>query len=109
MAELGPPKLGLVTISWGPGQSRHAGDPGDPRAAVGHEEQRRAARSDRLAAGTLACARCDAPIAIGSGRLSLADHLTCPFCRHHAAVRDFLSLASPTRPVRVVVRVGYRS
>jgi hypothetical protein len=99
----------LVTFTRGLGQSRHAGTTGRRRAAVGHEEQRRSTRSDRLAAGTLACARCDAPVAIGAGRLSLAEQLTCPFCRHHAAVRDFLSLASPTRPVRVVVRVGYRA
>ena len=31
--------------------------------------------------------------------------LGCPYCDHTAAVRDFLSLASPTRPARVAVRV----
>jgi hypothetical protein len=31
--------------------------------------------------------------------------LACPFCDHAAAVRDFLSLAEPTRPAHVVVRV----
>ncbi|MGI8863305.1 MAG: hypothetical protein ACR2JH_02725 [Solirubrobacteraceae bacterium] len=97
-----------MTLTRALGQSARRGLPDGTRVAVGHEEQRRATRSDRLAAGTLACARCDAPVAIGSGRRSLADYLTCPFCRHHAAVRDFLSLASPTRPVRVVVRAGYR-
>jgi hypothetical protein len=68
---------------------------------------RRAAVSDRLADATLACARCDAPVAIGPGRLTMTDTLTCPFCGHHAAVRDFVSLALPTRATRVVVRVGF--
>ena len=66
----------------------------------------RAARSDRLADATLACARCDAPVAIGPGRLELGDTLTCPFCGHLAAVRDFVSLARPARATRIVVRVG---
>lgn len=69
-------------------------------------EERRATRSSRLAAGTLACSRCDAPVAIGTS-LSLAAQLTCPFCHHRGPVRDFLSLASPTRPARVVVRVRH--
>src|SRR5262249_40219155 len=67
---------------------------------------RRPARSSRLATGTLACGRCDAPVAIGSDPLSLTDQLTCPFCHSRGPVRDFLSLASPTRPARVVVLVG---
>ena len=66
----------------------------------------RAARSQRIAEGTLACARCDAPVAIGPGRLTLTETLTCPFCDHTAPVRDFVSLAHPTRATRVVVRVG---
>jgi hypothetical protein len=68
-------------------------------------EQRKAVRSDRLCTGTLACRRCDAPIAIGAGARPLTDRLTCPFCRHEAPARDFLSLARPTRPARVEVRV----
>jgi hypothetical protein len=71
-----------------------------------HEELRPAAGSGRLGVGTLACDRCDAPVAIGGAPLSPAHELTCPFCRHRGRVRDFLSLASPTRPARVVVRVG---
>jgi hypothetical protein len=67
----------------------------------------RAARSDRLAEATLACALCDAPVAIGPGRLTLSDTLTCPFCEHRAPVRDFVSLARPARATRVVVRVGF--
>lgn len=74
-------------------------------AGGAHVEERRAIRSSRLAAGTLACSRCDAPVAIGVAALSLSDQLTCPFCRHCGPARDFLSLASPTRPARVAVRV----
>ena len=68
---------------------------------------RRTARSDRIAEATLACARCDAPVAIGPGRLKLSDTLTCPFCSHAAPVREFVSLAPPSRATRVVVRVGF--
>jgi hypothetical protein len=66
-------------------------------------------RSTRLCSGTLACRRCDAPIAAGADRLALTDELSCPFCHHRGPVRDFLSLALPTRPARVVVRVTVRS
>jgi len=74
-----------------------------------HEQKRPAVRRTRLGAGTLACARCDAPIALGSEPVSVVEQLVCPYCRHRAPVRDFLSLALPTRPARVVVRVSYRS
>jgi hypothetical protein len=74
------------------------------RVAFVHEEVR-LAPSSRLATGTLACRRCDAPVSPGDEPLSSSDRLTCPFCRHHAPVRDFLSLASPARPARVVVCV----
>jgi hypothetical protein len=66
---------------------------------------RHVARSGRLASGTLACPHCDAPVAPPSGPLSPADPLSCPYCRHAGAVRDFLSLASPSRPAHVEVRV----
>jgi hypothetical protein len=75
------------------------------RATPVHEERRRAIRSGQLARGTLACARCDAPIAIGPLGLAIGDRLSCPFCRQQGTVRDFLSLGLPTRPARVVVRV----
>ena len=79
------------------------------RATAGQEQTRRSIRADtRLAEGTLACARCDAPIAIGDSRLALTDELACPYCRHEAPVRDFLSLERPTRPTRVIVRVCLR-
>lgn len=74
------------------------------RVAGRHEERRRAG-TGRLATGTLACPACDAPVAPAAGPLSPADPIGCPFCDHSAAVRDFLSLASPARPARVVVRV----
>jgi hypothetical protein len=67
-------------------------------------EHRHSERSARLGTGTLACPRCDAPVAL-AGAVSPAEPLGCPFCRHAGAVRDFLSLASPTRPARVEVRV----
>jgi hypothetical protein len=68
-------------------------------------QERRAVRSDRLCGGTLACDRCDAPIALAEP-ISLAQTLSCPFCQRRAPARDFLSLASPTRPARVAVRVS---
>jgi DNA-directed RNA polymerase subunit RPC12/RpoP len=74
------------------------------RVAGSHAEQQ-AGRSARLAAGTLACPRCDAPVALMAERVSPSDALECPLCRHRAAVRDFLSLAVPSRPARVQVRV----
>jgi hypothetical protein len=64
-------------------------------------------RSARLCAATLACARCDAPIAPGPQGLSLTQPLVCPFCDHRGPVRDFLSLARPTRPAHVVLRVSH--
>ncbi|HMJ35100.1 MAG TPA: hypothetical protein VK501_14410 [Baekduia sp.] len=70
----------------------------------GTEEERKVSRSWTMASGTLACPSCDAPVA-PMGPLSPADALACPFCAHAARVRDFLSLATPTRPAHVVVRV----
>jgi uncharacterized protein YbaR (Trm112 family) len=71
----------------------------------GTEELRRVVRSTRLATGTLACPECDAPVAPGPAPLRPADTLACPYCRHAAAAREFLSLAAPTRPARVAVHV----
>ncbi len=70
-----------------------------------HEERRSAGRSRRLARGTLACPRCDAPVAPATGPMALSDALDCPFCRHAGPARDFLSLAEPSRPARVEIRV----
>jgi len=74
----------------------------------GTEEERRVTRSTRIATGTLACPRCDAPVA-PAAPLAPSDGLVCPFCLHSGAVRDFLSLAAPTRPARVVVRMVHRA
>jgi hypothetical protein len=75
------------------------------RAAAVHEDKRQTIRSALLGVGTLACGRCDAPIAIGDRPLLLTDELTCPFCRCRGPARDFLSLARPARPARVFVRM----
>ena len=85
-------------------------DPDDARSGpisqtgAGQEELRTTTRTGRVASGSLACGRCDAPVAL-AGPAALTDALTCPYCSHQAPVRDFLSLADPTRPARVVVRV----
>jgi DNA-directed RNA polymerase subunit RPC12/RpoP len=71
-----------------------------------HEERRRAVATTRLGTGTLACRRCDAPVALGKEPVPVTSRIVCPYCRHTAVVRDFLSLAAPTRPARVVVRVS---
>lgn len=73
--------------------------------AGGHEELRRTKRSRTLGSGTLACARCDAPVALAGATLSVTAPLSCPFCLHSGRVRDFLSLSAAPRPARVRVRV----
>lgn len=75
------------------------------RPVGAQEEVRRATQSRTLAVGSLACTRCDAPVALAGAVASPADPLSCPYCLHHARVRDFLSLAEPTRPARVVIRL----
>jgi hypothetical protein len=72
---------------------------------AGRHERRRTERAWHLATGTLACPACDAPVLPGPGGMSPRDLISCAFCRHVGAVRDFLSLAEPTRPTRVAVRV----
>jgi hypothetical protein len=76
---------------------------------AGPRERRDAARPWVLANGTLACPRCDAPVALEPGGVSPAEPMSCPFCRHAGAVRDFLSLTAPSRPARVEVRVVRRA
>lgn len=61
-----------------------------------------------LATGSLACPDCDAP-ALLAGAARLAEPLTCGFCGRDGAVRDFLSLAQPTRPAHVVIRARVRA
>jgi len=75
------------------------------REPIEHLELRRGHRSGWLGSGTLACPRCDAPVALVVGPAAPADPLGCPFCLHLGAVRDFLSMAAPARPARVEVRV----
>ena len=70
-------------------------------------KERRTADATRLGSGTLACPRCDAPVA-PPGPVAPGDGLACPYCAHSGAVRDFLSLAPPSRPARVEVRVRLR-
>jgi hypothetical protein len=79
----------------------------DSEGRVVHEE-RRIASQGIVAIGTLACPSCDAPIALGESRVSPREPLRCPFCDHGAPARDFLSLAQPTRPTRVLVRITSR-
>ena len=74
---------------------------------AGDQEIRRDLSAWHLATGTLACPGCDAPVA-PIGTMSPADPLACPVCDHAGALRDFLSLAEPTRPARVDVRVVHR-
>lgn len=78
-------------------------------ARAGAHEDWRADREWKLADGTLACPRCDAPVALGGSTVALTQRLDCPFCLHSAAVREFLSLAAPARPARVTVRMFHRA
>ncbi|HEU4973786.1 MAG TPA: hypothetical protein VFT50_01755 [Baekduia sp.] len=86
-------------------------DDSEPQASpnvAGPLEIRRDTRTGIVALGTMACPDCDAPVAPEGGGLSPAAPVSCPFCGRDGAVRDFLSLTTPTRPARVVVRVVHR-
>lgn len=72
---------------------------------AGEHEHRDASRAWRLTGGTLACPRCDAPVSLGGRALALTHTLHCPFCRHSGVLRDFLSLAVPSRPAHVAIRM----
>ncbi|MEA2143652.1 MAG: hypothetical protein QOI64_2082 [Solirubrobacteraceae bacterium] len=92
--------------------SLHSGidgsDPARPQpieARAGAHEYRHASRPWRLGPATLACPTCDAPISLGGRSVKLTAHVDCPFCRHTAPLRDFLSLAAPARPNRVEIRM----
>jgi hypothetical protein len=78
------------------------------RAAPMVQEDPRRAPGDALGHGTLACPCCDAPLALPAARAA-AEPTACPFCGHRASLGSFVSLASPTRPTRVVVRVTARA
>ena len=77
------------------------------RDGIGHEEIR-PGHSGLLAVGTLACPRCDLPVAPGDDALMLQDVVACAYCGHAGVVRDFLSLATPTRPARVEISLRLR-
>lgn len=103
--ELSPtPRLASVSLFRGidPSSESERG----ARAQPALEERRKATRSGVLGTGTLACHSCDAPIDPGPRPLSLTESLMCPFCATRGAVRDFLSLSTPTRPAHVVIRVA---
>ena len=72
---------------------------------LGGRHEHRRESSWHLATGTLACPGCDAPVPPSPGGMSPADPISCGFCQEAGAVSDFLLLAEPTRPARVVVRV----
>jgi len=82
--------------STGPERATGAGGPLEIR----HDE-----RTTRMATGTLACPSCDAPVLLTAPSMGPADDLSCGYCGHEGALRDFLSLAEPTRPTRVEVHV----
>jgi hypothetical protein len=83
----------------------HAGRSERDEPVVGYEELRPTSRAGILDVGTLACVRCDAPVALSGGPVAPSDDLSCPYCRHTAAVHEFLTLGEPTRPAHVVVRI----
>jgi hypothetical protein len=84
---------------------RRVDEPEPDRPVAPLREHRRVAPAGRLGTGTLACPRCDAPVALAEPRMGPAERIGCPFCSHVSAVRDFLSLAGPPRPARVAVVV----
>lgn len=98
------PRLVLVALH----REIEGAQPVRPQAAeglAGRDARHRAESSWHVATGTLACPACDAPVLPGPGAMAPSDPISCGFCRHGGAVRDFLSLAEPTRPTRVAVRV----
>ena len=83
---------------------RDGADPiGGERVGRTHQEIR--VRSRVVAAATLACPRCDAPVARGGRPVTPAEPIECPFCGEAGRVRDFLSLAAPTRAAHVEIRI----
>ncbi len=78
------------------------------RDTVAPRREIRLGRTSQLAAGTLACPECDAPVFPGGEPLSVGARIACPFCGEAGAVRDFLSLTPPARAAHVVVRVRAR-
>ena len=79
----------------------------DAAAVPGTQEIRPARVSSLVATGTMACPQCDVPVALARA-VTPAEPLACPYCGHAGRVREFLSLAAPSRPARVEVRVAAR-
>jgi hypothetical protein len=48
-------------------------------------------RPELLAEGTLACPRCELPIALGA-RVAASEGLACPYCERHGPANEFLRL-----------------
>lgn len=92
-------------------RSNEGSDPLRPQpiTRLARSEEDRLARSACLGAGTLACPICDAPVALGAAIAAPADPISCPFCLHGGALRDFLSLCAPSRPAHVELRVVLRA
>jgi len=106
---MGVPRLSAVSFLGGGDWTGGGSSESRSRAEHVEERKRRADRNGVIAIGTIACPRCDAPIAIGPDEIALTDRLTCPFCERQGPVRGFLSLVLPTRPTRVQVRLRIRS
>ena len=87
-------------------RDEHGGRSDRDEPVVGYEELRRSSRVGVLDVGTLACASCDAPVALGERAVAPSETLSCPYCLHTAAVHEFLTLGAPTRPAHVVVKVA---
>jgi hypothetical protein len=69
-----------------------------------HHEEYRVGRSTVVAAGTLACPDCDAPVPLHVP-VRPVTLIICPYCLRSGHAREFLSLAVPSRPARVQVTV----
>src|SRR5882757_3010697 len=76
-----------------------------PVAGLAGAADQRTGSVQTLGTGTLACPSCDAPVALGRERKRPHDALSCPFCGCAGALRDFLTLAQPTSPARVEIRL----
>lgn len=98
------PRLDGVSIQRGIDDSEPV-RPQPIESVTGFNEERRTVRRQLLGRGTLACPRCDAPVVPARPSLAPSDDMRCPVCDHPGAVREFLSLARPTRPQRVAVFV----
>lgn len=86
------------------------GGPADPLSGRPRlQHVRRDVRVGALGLATIACPRCDAPVALPRRAVAPTDSMECPYCAYLGRVRDFLTLAapgSPARPTRVRVRVS---